>query len=173
MAKKRKYTKKNNTKAKKQNMSIIVLILLSILLGFLIYTNSGTVGITLNEILGGMMGVSKLFLPIGILGVAIKLACTENEYVTSKLVKFSIVLISISVISSVLLVSSGELNSGKEISESVKDAYYLGSQGKGGGALGSLLAIPLVKLIGNVGTICWYFCCFSSKYIWNRFSSND
>ena len=158
MAKKRRYTKRKNTgkrasKASNENLSIIVLIIVGILLGFLIYTRSGTIGVTLNEILGGMMGVSRLLLPVGIIGVAIKLACADNEYVTSKLVKFGIVLISISVVMSVIQISSGELSSGKEISEALKDAYYIGSQGNGGGALGALLAIPLAKLIGNVGTI--------------------
>jgi len=53
----------------------------------------------------------------------------------------------------VIQISSGELIPSKEISESLKDAYYNGSQGKGGGALGALLAIPMAKLIGNIGTI--------------------
>lgn len=153
MAKKRKYTKRKATKQTKNNLSIIILIIISILLGFLIYTNSGTVGMTLNEILGGMMGVSRLLLPVGILGVAIKLACADNEYVTSKLVKFGIVLISISVVLCVIQISTGELSSGKDISEALKDAYYNGTHGTGGGALGALLAIPLAKLIGTVGTI--------------------
>ena len=160
MAKKRKYTKSNsrgNTRKSKRmsniDLTICILIVLSILLGFLIYTNSGVIGVKLNEILGGMMGVTKLLLPIGILGVAIKLACTDNEYVSSKLIKFCVLLISISVIMCVIQISSGELIPSKEISESLKDAYYNGSQGKGGGALGALLAIPMAKLIGNIGTI--------------------
>ena len=160
MAKKRKYTKSNsrgNTRKSKHmsniDLTICILIVLSILLGFLIYTNSGVIGIKLNEILGGMMGVTRLLLPIGILGVAIKLACTDNEYVSSKLIKFCVLLISISVIMCVIQISSGELIPSKEISESLKDAYYNGSQGKGGGALGALLAIPMAKLIGNIGTI--------------------
>ena len=153
MARRRKYTRKNNKKVSNENLTIIILILLSVLLGFLIYTKSGTIGITLNEILGGMMGFSKVLLPIGILGIAIKLACADNEYVTSKLVKFGVLLISISVIMSVAQISNGQLNSNKEISEALKDAYYSGSQGNGGGALGALLAIPLAKLIGDVGTI--------------------
>lgn len=160
MAKKRKYTKSNsrgNTRKSKHmsniDLTICILIVLSILLGFLIYTNSGVIGVKLNEILGGMMGVTRLLLPIGILGVAIKLACTDNEYVSSKLIKFCVLLISISVIMCVIQISSGELIPSKEISESLKDAYYNGSQGKGGGALGALLAIPMAKLIGNIGTI--------------------
>ena len=160
MAKKRKYTKSNsrgNTRKSKRmsniDLTICILIVLSILLGFLIYTNSGVIGVKLNEILGGMMGLTRLLLPIGILGVAIKLACTDNEYVSSKLIKFCVLLISISVIMCVIQISSGELIPSKEISESLKDAYYNGSQGKGGGALGALLAIPMAKLIGNIGTI--------------------
>ncbi len=160
MAKKIKYTKSNsrgNTRKSKHmsniDLTICILIVLSILLGFLIYTNSGVIGVKLNEILGGMMGVTRLLLPIGILGVAIKLACTDNEYVSSKLIKFCVLLISISVIMCVIQISSGELIPSKEISESLKDAYYNGSQGKGGGALGALLAIPMAKLIGNIGTI--------------------
>lgn len=160
MAKKRKYTKSNsrgNTRKSKHmsniDLTICILIVLSILLGFLIYTNSGVIGVKLNEILGGMMGVTRLLLPIGILGVAIKLACTDNEYVSSKLIKFCVLLISISVIMCVIQISSGELIPSKEISESLKDAYYNGSQGKGGGALGALLAIPMAKLIENIGTI--------------------
>ena len=160
MAKKRKYTKSNsrgNSRKSKHmsniDLTICILIVLSILLGFLIYTNSGVIGVKLNEILGGMMGVTRLLLPIGILGVAIKLACTDNEYVSSKLIKFCVLLISISVIMCVIQISSGELIPSKEISESLKDAYYNGSQGKGGGALGALLAIPMAKLIGNIGTI--------------------
>ncbi|HJJ14971.1 MAG TPA: DNA translocase FtsK [Clostridiaceae bacterium] len=160
MAKKRKYTKSNsrgNTRKSKRmsniDLTICILIVLSILLGFLIYTNSGVIGVKLNEILGGMMGVTRLLLPIGILGVAIKIACTDNEYVSSKLIKFCVLLISISVIMCVIQISSGELIPSKEISESLKDAYYNGSQGKGGGALGALLAIPMAKLIGNIGTI--------------------
>ncbi len=145
--------RRRRSKANKNNLTIVILIIVSILLGFLIYTKSGAMGQGLSEILGGMMGVSRLFLPIGILGVAIKLACGNNEYVTSKLVKFGIILISLSVVMSVFQISAGELNPNKEIGEAIKDAYYTGSLGNGGGALGALLAIPLAKLIGNVGTI--------------------
>ena len=148
--------RKSNGKRKannKDSLTVVILIIVSILLGFLIYSKSGAIGQGLSEVLGGMMGVSRLLIPIGILGVAIKLACANNEYVTSKLVKFGIVLISISVVMSVFQISAGELNSNKELGEALKDAYYVGSQGNGGGALGALLAIPLAKLIGNVGTI--------------------
>ena len=53
----------------------MVLIISSILLAVLIYTKSGVIGVKLNEILGGMMGIMQYVLPIGIFVLAIKLAC--------------------------------------------------------------------------------------------------
>ena len=40
-----------------------------------------------------------------------------------------------------------------ELSEIVKDAYYLGTQNKGGGAIGAVGAVPLVNLLGVIGAI--------------------
>ncbi|MBR3254732.1 MAG: DNA translocase FtsK [Clostridia bacterium] len=153
MAKKRRYTKRKNTKQSRSNLIITILIIVSILLGFLIYTKSGAIGVALSDALGGMLGVSRLLIPIGIIGIAIKIAIDDSELYISKLVKFGIFLISISVILSSMQLSKGEILASKDISESLKDAYYIGSQGNGGGALGALLAIPLSNLLGNVGTI--------------------
>ena len=152
MAKKRTSKKKKKT-ASKIDLTVVGLIIFSILLAVLIYTKSGVVGIKLNEILGGMMGIIKYLVPIGTFAIGVKVACANNEYMTSKLIQFSILLISISIIMCLTQVASGELNHSKELQEVVKDAYYLGTQGKGGGALGAILAIPLAKLLGEVGAI--------------------
>ena len=65
---KRKSKKKTNSRAKKRasniDLAIVALIILSILLCVLIYGKSGIIGIKLNEILGGMMGIIKYILPI-------------------------------------------------------------------------------------------------------------
>ena len=151
---KRKYTKKKVAKRKASNidLTIVGLIILSILLCALIYGKSGIVGIELNEILGGMMGIIKYVLPIGIFAIAIKIACADNQYITSKLVQYAILLISISVLISVYQINIGELTIvNKEISEIVKDAYNIGAQGNGGGALGAILATPLINLLGQIG----------------------
>ena len=63
---KRRYTKKKKT-ASKMDITVVVLIVISILLAVLIYTKSGVVGSKLNEILGGMIGIMQYVLPIGIL----------------------------------------------------------------------------------------------------------
>ena len=66
MAKKRKYTKSNsrgNTRKSKHmsniDLTICILIVLSILLGFLIYTNSGVIGVKLNETLDQKYPLTK------------------------------------------------------------------------------------------------------------------
>ena len=125
---KRKYKKRKATKKKASNidLAVVALIMLSILLAVLIYGKSGVIGIKLNEILGGMMGIIKYVLPIGIFAVAIKLACADNEYLSAKLIQYTILLISFSVLISVYQINSGELTIlDKSMSTIVKDAYSL------------------------------------------------
>jgi hypothetical protein len=125
---KRKYKKRKATKkrASKIDLTIVGLLILSILLGVLIYGKSGVVGIKLNEILGGMMGIIKYVLPIGIFAIAIKLACADNEYISSKLIQYAILLIGFSVLTSVYQINAGELTTlDKSLSTVVKDAYDL------------------------------------------------
>lgn len=152
MAKKRRYKNKKKT-ASKADVTVITLIVLSILLAVLVYTKSGVVGLKLNEILGGMFGIMQYVLPIGIFALGIKLASEENEDLTPKLIQYTITIVSLSVMFSVLQISSGELTISKELSETVKDAYFLGSQSKGGGAIGAVAAVPLEKLLGEIGAI--------------------
>ena len=152
MAKKRRYKKRKKT-ASRLDVAVVTLIVLSILLAVLIYTKSGTVGIKLNEILGGIMGIMQYVLPIGGIAIAIKLASDGREEITSKLVQYGIALVALSIVFSVFQISSGELDSTKEMSEVVKDAYYYGSQGHGGGAIGAVGGVVLAKLLGNVGAV--------------------
>ena len=155
MAKKKyKKRKAQKKKASKIDLTIVGLILLSVLLAVLIYGKSGVVGIKLNEILGGMMGIIKYVLPIGIFAIAIKVACADNEYLSSKLIQYAILLISFSVLISVYQINTGELTIlNKDIGTVVKDSYNLGAHGSGGGALGAILSTPLVNLLGEPGAI--------------------
>ncbi len=152
MAKKRRYKKKRST-ASKADMTVVVMIIISILLAVLIYTKSGVIGVKLNEILGGMLGMIQYVLPIGIFVIAIKLASEGSEELKAKLIQYGILLVSLCIVFSVFQISSGELQNNKELSEVVKDAYTLGSQSKGGGAIGACGAVPLNKLLGDMGAI--------------------
>ena len=152
MAKKKRYKKKKN-RASKADVTVVSLIILSILLAVLIYTKSGVIGAKLNEILGGMLGIIQYILPVGIFVIAIKLASEGSEELNPKIIQYGILLVSLCIIFSVFQISSGELQNNKELSEVVKDAYLLGSQSKGGGAIGSCGAVPLTNLLGNMGAI--------------------
>ena len=152
MAKKRskKKKKQNNT----QDIGLVLVIILSILLTVLIYTQSGTVGIALSDFFGGMFGFLKYILPIGSFAVAIKMACVDEDgYISSKIFQYTLLLIFIAVILSVIQIYNGEINIEQNISEIVKDAYQLGENNIGGGALGTIAAVPLFKLFGKIGTI--------------------
>lgn len=124
MAKKRRYKKRTKQKSK-LDLVIVSLIVFSILLGVLIFNKSGVVGIKLNEILGGMFGIMQYILPVGMFAVAIKLAIDGKDEIVSKLVQYGIAVISMSIVFSVFQFSAGELQSSKEITELVKDAYFL------------------------------------------------
>ena len=152
MAKKRskKKKKQNNT----QDIGLVLVIILSILLTVLIYTQSGTIGIALSDFFGGMFGFLKYILPIGSFAVAIKMACVDEDgYISSKIFQYTLLLIFIAVILSVVQIYNGEINIEQNISEVVKDAYQLGENNIGGGALGTIAAVPLFKLFGKIGTI--------------------
>ena len=169
MAKKRRYKR---AKASKMDITVVALIILSILLAVLIYTKSGVVGSKLNEILGGMMGIMQYILPIGIFAIAIKLASEGREVLTSKLIQYGIFIVSLAIMFSVFQISSGELQSNKELSEVVKDAYYIGShESKGGGAIGAVRKCATYKTFRKCRSNnplhrrCSSFTCI---YIWNK-----
>ncbi len=151
MAKKRKYKKSNDTVAN-TNIAVAILIILSILLGVLIYTKSGIIGSKLYEVFGGLMGLTQYIIPIILFVSGIKLAISKGD-IKMKIVQYLLIIISISVIFSVFQITTGELPITGDLSSGIKTAYDLGTQGTGGGSIGALMAIPLVELLGNVGAI--------------------
>ena len=164
MAKKRTYNKKQtgkktaakrNTKnqATRLDLAIVVLFVLSILSAVLIYGKSGVIGIKLTEILGGLIGIIRYILPIGIFAVAIKIVCEDREELWYKLGQYTIFLITIATVMSTFQITSGELLPNKELTDVIKDAYSIGTSGVGGGAIGAAIAVPLSNLLGNVGAL--------------------
>ena len=149
--------KRKSKKRSKKNsfdLGLIITITLSILLTVLIYSESGYIGIVLTDFFGGMFGIVKYILPIGAFAVAIKMACKDDDgYISSRIFQYTLLLIFISVILSVYEIYNGQINIEQNISEVVKDAYALGENNIGGGALGTIAAVPLFKLFGKIGTI--------------------
>ena len=93
MAKKKKNRKKKATST--VDIAILTLILISVLLSVLIYTKSGIIGVELNQIFGGIIGIMQYVLPIGTFAIAIKLASEGKEEVTSKLIQYCITIASL------------------------------------------------------------------------------
>ena len=155
MAKKRKYKKRKQTKKTNNiNVAIIVTIVISILLAVLIYLESGNMGQALSSFLGGMMGWLKYILPLGMIVIAINLACKKRGYLSSKLTQYLVLIFFISTVASVFQITSGNLNINQELSEILKEAYSKGAEhSAGGGALGALAAVPLVQNLGSAGSI--------------------
>ena len=150
---KRKY-KKRQTKKSSLDLGVIITIILSCLLTVLIYTESGYAGIMLSDFFGGMFGIIKYIVPIGSFAVAIKMACKDDDgYISSKIAQYTLLLIFIAVILSVYEIYNGKINIEQNLSEIVKDAYSLGENNIGGGALGTIAAVPLFRLFGRIGTI--------------------
>jgi len=148
--------KRGRKKKKETNLNLLVagLIMSSIVLGVLIYTNSGTIGEFLSPFLGGIMGYVKYILPIGVFAMAIYIAYQEENNWGAKIIQFSIMLLAIAVIMNVYQISKGNIAfEGEEFQNIVKASYDLGIKNIGGGAIGMIIAIPLINLLGNTATI--------------------
>lgn len=143
-------------KKETRNLNIIVttLIFLSILLGVLIYTKQGALGKNLSPALGGVLGVIKYFIPIGLFIVAIEIAHEGNtKNYGKKIFMFFIVLLLFDCVCSCYKVSTGELDISQKREEILSDAYFLGSKDMGGGVVGATLAILLINVLGITGSI--------------------
>ena len=152
MAKKRRYKKKKKNKIN-IDIAVVGMIVVSVLLAVLIYTQSGYLGKNLSPMLGGLIGSIKYIIPIGTFLIAIHLACDDKDYLGTKLVQYVVFLICVCVIMSVYELSRGNLNINDEFGDIMNQAYSLGEKNIGGGAVGALVTIPLAKLLGTLGAV--------------------
>ena len=150
--KKRKYNRKTK-KAPSIDIIAVASIILSIVIGAFVYTRSGYVGEGLSDVLGGMMGWLKYIFPVGLLAVSIKAAEDKLESLTVKLSQYALFLICTAIAITVYKFGSGNLNVNDSLQITMQNAYQLGVQSIGGGALGALAAVPLIKLFGKVAAV--------------------
>ena len=148
MAKRRKKKEKIN----RIDVEVVIMLILSILLFCLIYIESGYIGETLSPLLGGIFGFIKYIIPIGTFAITIYLIYQDKEYLFSKLIQYGIFLCAITVIMSTYQFAIGTFNIENEFWSIVKEAYEAGTKNIGGGAIGTIIAIPLIKLVDIVGT---------------------
>ena len=104
--------------------------------------------------MGGIFGITKYIIPIGIIALSINLIHNSKDYITSKLMQYGIVVGCISAVLSIYEVAiTKSLTMNQEFQSVLERASYLGTNNKGGGILGALIAYPLVKLLGVLGTV--------------------
>ncbi len=156
MAKTKKKKQTNQKKHKKMNLdtAVIILIVASILSAVLIYFKSGDMGKLLSDFLGGVFGIVKYLIPIGTFAIAINLIHDDKDYVVSKLIQYGIIICCICTVFSIYQISVPKsLNMNTDVNTIAERAFYLGSMNKGGGVVGAIIALPLIKLLGIAGTI--------------------
>ncbi len=136
------------------NVAVVVLVLLSILLMLLIYGKSGNIGEVLSPALGGLMGFIKYIIPIGMLLIAIYMTRNDKEYIIGKLVQYGMFLVCIATILSIFQIGSGtgkNISIDQELNEILDQSYNLGQKDIGGGVIGAVIAVPLIKALGETG----------------------
>jgi len=150
---KRSKKKESNVKV---DLQITAILVTSILLGALIYLKSGYIGMRLNVILGGVISWIKYIIPVGIFAIGIYLMLNKKEGLKRKIIQFIILTLCISTLMSTNQFSKGEFTEyNNDIKLVVERGYELGIRGIGGGAIGTLIAIPIINLIGHAG--CYIF----------------
>ena len=149
MAKKGRKKKQTN----RIDLAVVVMIVASILLAVLIYAKSGFLGEHLSPALGGIMGSIKYIIPIGTFALAIYMAYDKDNSLVKKLIQYGIFLVCIATMLSVFQISAGNINISKGMDQITEQAYYLGERDIGGGVVGTIIAFPLVKFVGTLGTI--------------------
>ena len=135
------------------NIDIVVisLIILSILSAVLIYSNAGALGSTLSPALGGLMGIIKYVIPIGIFVIGIYMMKENNDYLFYKIVEYVVFLFAIAAILHIYHFSKIPLADNVTFEELVSAAYNFGMSNQGGGAIGAIVAVPLINLLGSIG----------------------
>lgn len=149
----KKSVKRKNKSGISLDAAVVVMVLVSILLAVLIYSNSGVIGEILSPMLGGFIGFVKYIIPIGTFAIALYLAYDDKDYLISKLIQYGILICCLTSILSIYSFSLGNMDYNSNLANIIDRAYYLGSMNNGGGIIGAIISVFLVKLVGYTGAI--------------------
>ena len=136
-----------------KNLAVVIMIIVSLLLCVLIYARSGWMGEHLSPVLGGIMGWIKYIIPIGTFAIAIKMAVDEKDYLSKKVINYIVFVLCITATMVIIEINKGNLSTNLEFSAFLEEAYLLGTQNIGGGAIGATIALPICQLLGTIGGI--------------------
>ena len=149
--------KGSSNKRKKQqfeldtNAKVLLLILVGIVMAVLIYyKKTSTMGIWLNDILGGIFGIIRFAVPIIPFIWAIYIASKHKESIMAKVIPIATLFLCSATLSSMIQMNNGMLAYNLSFSDVMSRAYHLGTTNKGGGIIGATLAYPLAKLFSPI-----------------------
>ncbi len=149
-------TRKKSTKKQKQsvkfNVQSHILILVSFLIIAFVYFKQCKIVYVGSLALGGIFGFIKYFLPVAMLIFTIFMIAENEKKVTSKVFVFFLFFLMINIVLSTYQISNGNINPTDKMSDILSKGYELGTRDIGGGAFGTLFAVPAVRGIGAIGT---------------------
>jgi len=137
--------KKKNSELK-IDIQIIIILIFSILLSVFVFSESGIVGKTVSEILGGLISWVKYILPIGFFIIAIYLFFNKKDGIKGKLIFYLIMLLLVATILATSEFSNGTFSGMKSLVDLSQKAYDLGTNGIGGGVLGTVIANVFITM---------------------------
>ncbi|MBR2705000.1 MAG: DNA translocase FtsK [Clostridia bacterium] len=149
--------KGSSNKRKKQqfvmdnNIKVVILILVGIVMAALIYyKKTSTMGIWLNDILGGIFGIIRFAVPVIPFVWAIYIVSKYKESIISKVTPIVTLFLCSATLSSLIQMNNGMLAYNLSYTDVMDRAYHLGTTNKGGGIIGATLAYPLAKFLSPV-----------------------
>ena len=149
--------KGSTNKRKKQqfvmdnNIKVVILILVGVIMAALIYyKKTSTMGVWLNDILGGIFGIIRFAVPIIPFVWAIYIVSKYKDSIMSKVTPIVTLFLCSATLSSLIQMNSGMLAYNLSYADVMDRAYHLGTTNKGGGIVGATLAYPLAKFLSPV-----------------------
>ncbi len=94
------------------------------------------------------MGWIKYLVPVGTFVVGIILTKEQKQFVMPKIIQYLVIVLCICGLMGLVQISNRHLNINDDFGDIISESYDYGEQNKGGGALGALIAVPMMKTIG-------------------------
>ena len=129
----------------------IILLIASVVSAIIIYLKTGYIGEVISPVIGGFVGKIKYVIPIGIFFLAIATVKEEKKSYTSKIIQYLVIISIFSAFLTLLEISKGDFKIDEHILTILNSSYNLGKVGITGGVIGSIIAIPFIKLFGLTG----------------------
>lgn len=102
----------------------------------------------LSKMLGGLMGWIKYLVPVGTFAVGIILTKEQKQFVMPKVIQYLVIVLCVCGLMGLIQISNRHLNINDDFGDIISESYDYGEQNKGGGAIGALVAVPMMKTIG-------------------------